>query len=160
MDLAVEIMAYVPDGKQKNGVVFTLQGIAALREAIERAEGIQRVAEERMNEVEQIYRTSPLAMGLMDCDMLYIRLNEKMAEISGERLERHIGAPIRDIIPAVAEQTEELIRTLFETKKPIQGQRVIGTIKSRSDDPRLWESVYEKLTCRIEGLSRIHALLA
>jgi two-component system CheB/CheR fusion protein len=139
-DLSVEIMPYSPDGKSERGVVFTLQDVTELREAVEEAERQRRLAEERMVEVEQIYRTSPMAMGLIDREMRYIRLNEKLAEMNGEPIERHIGARIKDVIPAVAEQTADLVGRVFESGEPIKGQRVTGTIKSRPDDPRVWES--------------------
>lgn len=138
--LVAEIMPYAPDGKNKNGVVFTLQDVTELRAAISEAEKLRGLAEKRMNEVEQIYRTSPLAMGLIDKKMRYVRLNEKLAEINGEPLDRHIGATIREIIPDVAEQTEKIIQTVFETKEPVRGKRVTGSVRSRPNEPRIWQS--------------------
>ena len=45
-----------------------------------------------------------------------------------------------DIIPAVAARAEELVNRVFETGMPIKNERVAGTIKSRPDDVRTWES--------------------
>jgi len=138
--LNCNVMHYSPDGKSQRGVVFTLQDVTELREALRQATEAKRLSEERMNEVEQIYRTSPMAMGLFDSEMRYVRLNEKLAEINGEPLERHIGATLREIIPDVADHTEKVIERVFETGQPVRGERVTGVIRSAPDDVRVWET--------------------
>ena len=138
--LTVRIMPYSPEGKGDRGVVFTILDVTLLRDAVKEAELHQREADERMHEVEQIYRTSPMAMGLIGRDMRYIRVNERLAELNGEALDRHIGATIAEIIPAVAEQTEALVASVFETGRPIRNQRVEGAIRSDPQNMRVWNS--------------------
>ena len=143
--LSVRVMPYSPDGKGARGVVFTLQDVTDLRQAIREARVAQAQAEKNANEIEQIYRTSPMAMALIDRDFRYVRLNQKLAEINGVPLEDHYGKTIRDIIPAVADQTEELARRIFETGKPIHGIEVKGTIRSDPNNPRIWLSDWDPL---------------
>ncbi|WP_238368663.1 CheR family methyltransferase [Mesobacterium pallidum] len=138
--LVVQVMPYSPDGHQGRGAVVTLQDVTTLRAAVETAEQAKAEAQHQKDEVERVYRTSPLAMGLIDPDMRYVRLNQKLAEINGAPLEDHIGRTVREIIPDVADQTEALVRQVLETREPIHGQRVTGSNRSEPDVTHIWES--------------------
>ncbi len=143
--LKVRVMPYSPDGKGRLGVVFTLQDITELRSAVGRAEELAKVAEHSRNEVEQIYRTSPMAMGLIDRDYRYVRLNEKLAEINGAPIEDHNGKTIREIIPAVADVTEKIVQSVFDTGESVKNQIVEGHNRFNPNDKRIWESDWEAL---------------
>ncbi|WP_216859530.1 chemotaxis protein CheB [Sulfitobacter aestuariivivens] len=138
--LSVRVMPYSPDGGQSRGAVFTLQDVTELRDAIQAADEAKAVAEDQMEEVEQIYATSPMAMTLIDKDMRYLRANQKLAEINGVPLDRHIGRTIREIIPAVADHTEALVRRVLETGEPILAEPVYGHTQNEPDVARVWKS--------------------
>lgn len=140
--LAAHFMPYSPDGGDKIGAVFTLQDVSELRQLVTETEEARQEATLRLAEVEQIYRASPMAMALIDRDMRYIRLNEKLAEINGEPIELHLNRTIREVIPSVADQAEATIRTVLETGKTIRGVRVTGAIRSDPNDQRVWENDY------------------
>jgi len=78
-------------------------------------------------------------MGLIDSDMVYLRLNDRLAEINGVPVEQHMGRRIRDIIPAVADQTEKLVNQVLTTETPVLAQRVVGSTTSEPDRMRVWE---------------------
>ena len=139
ISLSVRIMPYSPDGMASRGAVFTLQDVSALRDAVDAADEATALAELQKNEVEQVYATSPLAMGLIDSDMVYLRLNDRLAEINGVPVEQHMGRRIRDIIPAVADQTEKLVNQVLTTETPVLAQRVVGSTTSEPDRMRVWE---------------------
>jgi len=138
--LSVRIMPYSPDGKDARGVVFTVQDITKLRRAVEAADEAKKLADIQREEVEQIYDTSPLAMGLIGKDMTYLRLNDKLAEINGPPVEAHAGKTIRQIIPAVADQTEAIVNKVLTTGQPVVGEVVHGSTVSEPDRPRVWQS--------------------
>jgi len=140
ISLSVRVMPYSPDGKQGLGVVFTLQDVTELRDAIQLADTSKDIADAQKAEVEQIYKTSPMAMGLIGKDMTYLRLNEKLAEINGVPVEAHAGRTIRSIIPDVADHTEGLVKQVLETGKPILGERVTGKTVHDPDTQHIWES--------------------
>lgn len=141
--VSARIMPYTPDDQGTRGVVFTLVDNTDLKKSLKRTEEQKSVAEQRMNELEQLYQTNPNAVALIGPDMKYIRLNERMAEINGEPIEMHQNRYVRDIIPAVAEETECLVRQVLETGEPIRAHRVRGHIKSEPDIERIWESDWD-----------------
>ena len=52
-----------------------------------------------LNEIEQIYRYTPVGLCFMDTDYRFVRINEHMAEINGLPVSAHIGRTLRDVIP-------------------------------------------------------------
>ncbi|MEM6303863.1 MAG: chemotaxis protein CheB [Pseudomonadota bacterium] len=134
------ILPYRAEGDEGEGVVFTLQDVTELRRAVKEAQKNKETAEDSLKEIEQIYRTSPMGMGLISTDMKYLRLNEQLAEINGEALDRHLGATIRDIIPSFADEVEGIVREVIKTGKPIRGKKVTGSTRSDPDKERIWES--------------------
>ena len=141
--VTARVMPYTPDEQGTQGVVFTLVDNTDLKKSLKRIEEQKTVAEQRLNELEQLYQTSPNAVALIGADLKYIRLNERMAEINGEPISMHINTSVRDIIPAVADATEKTVNEVLKTKKPIRGRRVKGNIKSEPDVQRIWESDWD-----------------
>ncbi|CAN0595501.1 unnamed protein product, partial [Ectocarpus sp. 12 AP-2014] len=101
---------------------------------------------------EQLYQTNSNAVALISADMKYIRLNERMAEINGEPMAMHINTSVRDIIPAVADETEKTVKYVLETRKSIRALRVKGNIKSEPDVQRIWESDWDPFISKGEVL--------
>lgn len=141
--VTARIMPYTPDDQGTRGVVFTLVDNTDLKMTLNRVEQQNQVAEQRLNELEQLYQTSPNAVALIGADLKYIRLNERMAEINGEPISMHINAPVRDIIPAVADETEKTVKKVLATQQSIRGYRIKGNIKSEPDVQRVWESDWD-----------------
>ena len=139
--VVARILPYSGDGSNESeGVVFTLQNVTELRSAIKEAQQHKERAEESYNEVEQIYNSNPMGMGLISRDMTYLRLNEQLAAINGEPLERHKGATVRDIIPDVADETEALITQVLKTGEAVRGKQITGFSRANPEHQRIWES--------------------
>ena len=141
--VTARIMPYTPDEKGTLGVVFTLVDNTELKRSLNKTKEQKNIAEQRLNELEQLYQTSPNAVALIGADLKYIRLNERMAEINGEPMLMHIGASVRDIIPAVADETERMVKQVIETRQSIRRLRVKGNTKSEPNIQRIWESDWD-----------------
>lgn len=138
--LMCRIRSYSPDGPGGLGVVFTLQDVTEIRQALDSAQEMKALADQRANEVEQIYDNSPMAMGLIDENFRYVRLNEQLALLAGESLEDHLGSTIREVVPDAADEAEDVVRQVFETGQPIRGVRIEGATKSDPTNVHIWES--------------------
>lgn len=138
--IAAQVMPYSPEGKDTSGVVFTLLDVTELREAVDEADKLRAVAEDRLSEVEQIYKGSHVAMALISPEMKFLKLNEKLAEMTGEPFELHVDRPINDIIPSLTERATELVNEAIKTRKPISSETLTGFVKSAPDIVRTWES--------------------
>ena len=66
--------------------------------------------EERLRELEQLYATAPVGLCLVDTELRFVRINEKLAAIYGRPRQEHLGRGIRELLPEVADQIEPIYR--------------------------------------------------
>jgi PAS domain S-box-containing protein len=95
-----------------------------------------------LNELETLYRTAPVGLGLVDRDLRYVRINERLAAINGKPPGEHIGRTIREIIPEIASQVEPIFRRVFESGEPILDVETSGTLPAEPEVERSWRCSY------------------
>jgi len=84
---------------------------------------LHRYIRQRLTEIEQVYRNSPVGLVLMDKDYRYVRINERMAEINGLPVEAHIGRTLREVVPELADHIMELYRPVSERAESVLNRR-------------------------------------
>lgn len=70
------------------------------------------------DEIEAIYLNAPIGLGYFNDHLNFVRLNQKLADINGQSIERHIGKSIHDMLPDIAQTAEDSIKRIIETKLP------------------------------------------
>jgi diguanylate cyclase (GGDEF)-like protein/PAS domain S-box-containing protein len=91
-----------------------------------------------LNEIEQIYRYSPVGLCFIDNNHRYVRINEHMAEINGLPASAHIGRTLRDVNPALADGIMELHRPIYERGEPVLNAEIRGPDPASPGDQRYW----------------------
>jgi PAS domain S-box-containing protein len=99
-------------------------------------------SEERLRrslaELEAIYRTAPVGLAVFDTRFRFVHVNNRIAEMDGISPQDHIGRSVVEVIPAIAEQTEAVFRSVMESGKPVLGVEVAGTTGVSPDEPIIW----------------------
>jgi PAS domain S-box-containing protein len=94
-------------------------------------------------ELENIYRTAPIGLGLVDRDLRFQRINDKLAEINGMSVAEHLGRTIQEVVPDLAHQIEALFQSIFNTGEAILNVEVVGETRAQPGVQRVWnESWY------------------
>ena len=57
-------------------------------------------------EIEDLYHNTPVGMCVLDRDLRFFRINERLAEINGIPAADHIGKSRRDMVPTLADEVE------------------------------------------------------
>lgn len=97
----------------------------------------------RFQELENIYRTAPIGLALIDKEFRFARLNERLADINGVSVEQHLGRRVHDVVPGLAPQAEELFRRVFQTGEPVLDVEFEGETNAQPGVRRTWnESWY------------------
>jgi two-component system CheB/CheR fusion protein len=65
-----------------------------------------QILRDRAEEVEALYRNAPVGLALLDRDLHFLRINERLAGINGLPVEAHIGKLAWDIVPALRATAE------------------------------------------------------
>ena len=95
--------------------------------------------------LEQLYRSAPIGLALLDSNLRYVMINERLAAINGKPAAAHIGRTIREVIPEIASQVEVVCRRVIDTGEPALDGQVSGTTPADSDTERYWQVSYHPL---------------
>jgi diguanylate cyclase (GGDEF)-like protein len=75
---------------------------------------------QRTEELETVYRSAPVGLAVLDRDLRYRHVNERLAEFNGVPVDAHIGKTPREVVPWVADAAEALGRRIITTGEAVQ----------------------------------------
>ena len=75
----------------------------------------QSLAKKQLEEIERLYATAPIGLGLLDTELRFVRVNERLARIDGLAANAHIGRRLADVVPEVAASMEDIYREVIAT---------------------------------------------
>jgi PAS domain S-box-containing protein len=78
----------------------------AINALLDAAATSQARLRERLAELRAIYEGSPVGLGYVGCDLRYVSVNARLAEINGLSAAAHRGRTVRDVLPALAHRIE------------------------------------------------------
>lgn len=132
---------YVPD-IDPQGVV---QGFYALvtdiseRKAVEEALGqSEETARQRLAELEAIYDTAPIGLCILDRDLRWVRINERLAAINGFPAAAHLGRSVRELLPDLAPAAEPILHRILESNQPVLNVELQGQTPAQPGVARTW----------------------
>lgn len=103
----------------------------------------EETARARLAELQTIYRSAPVGLGLTDRDLRFLSVNETLAEIDGIPAAEHIGRTLSELVPAPLAQTlEPLYRRVLETGEPVLNVEVQGETRANPGLTRTWTVNY------------------
>lgn len=97
----------------------------------------ERLARERLNEIEAIYNNTPVGLCVLDHDLRWIRINKRLAQINGFPIEAHLGRNVRELLPHLADQIEPPMRQILATGEPVLDLEVI---EPTDGEDRIWSA--------------------
>jgi PAS domain S-box-containing protein len=93
---------------------------------------------ERQPELQLIYDTAPVGLAYLTTDCRYVQINQRLTEICGISVADHIGRTVRETVPQVAAQVEQLIQTIVDTGMPVTGVEVRGQRVDKLNADHVW----------------------
>jgi PAS domain S-box-containing protein len=92
-----------------------------------------------------IYETAPIGLAFLSTDCRYLMINQHLTEICGISIADHLGHTVRETVPLVADQVEEVVQTIIRTGKPVVGIEVNGQRPDGSNTDRIWITYWHPL---------------
>ncbi|MWB77391.1 PAS domain-containing protein [Pseudooceanicola sp. 216_PA32_1] len=157
-EVMVRIAPYRTETRHTGGIVFSVFDVTELASFASEAEAASAEARARMEEIEELYRVSPGAMGLVDREYRYLRANPRLAEINGVSTEDHIGQRMEDVVPDIAAAKMAAIDKVLETGEPVLGVILRGTTRADPEDERTWQIDFYPLQSGAETPGAIRAV--
>ena len=98
----------------------------------------EQFARKQFAELETLYGTAPIGLAMLSRDLRFVRVNQRLAKINGIPAEQHIHRTPRQIVPALADQLEPLIRKVLETGEAVLGVEIEGETPMAPGVARNW----------------------
>lgn len=95
-------------------------------------------AQRQLTEIETIYQSAPIGLNVLDRELRFVRINERLAEINGFSVEAHIGRTVRELLPDLADKAEALLQPIFETGEPLLNVEIRGETPAQPGIQRVW----------------------
>ncbi len=90
------------------------------------------LARARLAEIEAFYNTAPVGLCVLDTELRYVRINERLAEINGVPVADHLGHTIREVLPELADQAEPWLRDVLETGEALRDVEI--TVETHGEE--------------------------
>jgi PAS domain S-box-containing protein len=105
-----------------------------------------------------IYETAPVGLAFLTPDCRYQQINRHLTEICGIPIADHIGRSVRDTVPQVAEQVENIVQTILRVGEPITGIEVNGQRPDGSNAERVWITSWHPLKATDGGIVGVNVV--
>ena len=120
--------------------MFDLTDQRRLEETLRRNQDQMRV---RLAELESLYSSAPLGLGMLDRDLKFVRVNDALADMNGVAAQDHIGQFVFHVVPDLQGQAEKLLRGVLETGEPVFDIEFRGETQRAKGETRDWlEQIY------------------
>ena len=121
-----------------DSVTCTFVDLVEQRAAEAEGDRIREQVSARREELESIYRNTPVGLVFIDRDLRYVRVNQMIADMNGVDIEEVVGRTYRELSPETADVAELFFRGLMEKGAAVRNLE----IRSRPPaDPQV-EHVY------------------
>jgi len=116
---------------------------AALEAANAELQRTAAAARRHADELEATYQSAPVGLCVLDADLRFVRVNERLAEMNGSDAAAHVGRTVRELLPALADAAEPVLRRVLATGEPLVGVEITGETPAAPGVLRTWvESWY------------------
>src|ERR1700726_338181 len=96
-------------------------------------------------ELQLIYETAPVGLAFLSPDCRYVHINQRLTEICGISVADHIGRSVRETVPQVADQVEQIVQLILTSGEPITGVEVNGQRPDGTNAERFWLTSWHPL---------------
>ena len=100
-----------------------------------------REAAESLGLLDALFATAPVGLAFYDRNLRYLKINETLAALNGVPAEEHVGRTVGQVIPAIADQVEPLLRSVLESGEPVLGEELRGATAATPEE-RYWLASY------------------
>jgi PAS domain S-box-containing protein len=89
-------------------------------------------------ELRWIYDTAPIGLAFLSPDCRYLQINQRLTDICGISVEDHLGHTVREMVPKLAGQVEQLVQSIVANGEPVTGIEVSGQRADGVGADRCW----------------------
>lgn len=116
---------------QMTGWIGTITNI----DDIKRSEAL---VQRQLAEIEAIYQSAPIGLNILDTNLRYVRINQRLAAMNGLPVDAHIGHTVQELFPNLADQLEAIVSQILATGEPLLNVEIQGETPAQPGVLRTW----------------------
>jgi len=113
--------------------------IAALRERMQRA---SQSMDGELGFLTAVFERAPVGIALVDTDLRFVRVNDRITEINGVPAPDHVGRRIADVLPGLPPEVERDAAEVARTGQRVDQVEVVGSTPAQPGVTRHWIVTY------------------
>ena len=106
---------------------------------------IEELARRQLAEIQAYYDTAPVGLFVLDTELRYLRINERLAAVNGQPVAAHLGRTVRELLPDLADSVEPLFHQVIATGEPVLNLEITEKTATRPGGQRVWRADYYPL---------------
>ncbi|WP_129127385.1 sensor histidine kinase [Geomonas oryzae] len=100
----------------------------------------------QLQELANVYTHTPVGLFVVDRDLRFLRLNERLAEMNCKSICEHVGRTIDEVLPPeITSQLKEIWRPVLEGGECIRNVELHGRTDASQKQPRHWLANYQPI---------------
>ncbi|MGF1602955.1 MAG: PAS domain-containing protein [Thermosynechococcaceae cyanobacterium] len=100
----------------------------------------------QLSELESIYQFAPIGLAVLDTDLRFQRINQRLADINGLTIDAHLGRSVREVLPNLADKVEPLLSQVLRTGESVIDLEIKGETPSHPGVTRTWLESWHPIT--------------
>jgi PAS domain S-box-containing protein len=112
---------------------------AALRE---RLEALNAEVGDALGFLTEVYESAPVGIALLDTDLRFVRVNDRIAAINGLPAADHVGRRIGELLPGLPAEVEADVAAVARTGQRLDAVEVTGATPAKPGAKRHWMASY------------------
>ena len=102
----------------------------------------RREKEEALAFLDAALSSAPVGFAFYDRELRFTRINPALAAINGAPVEAHLGRTIREMLPALADRLEPLVRGVITSGEAVRDLEIEGETPAAVGQTRHWLATY------------------
>ncbi|XGV98261.1 MAG: PAS domain S-box protein [Leptolyngbya sp. BL-A-14] len=139
------------------GYVGVLVDITTLKQTETALKDSQNQLQQQLAEIETIYQSAPIGLNVLDAELRFVRINQRLADMNGLSVKAHLGRTVREVVPGLADAAEQLLLPILETGEPLLNVEITGETPAQPGVQRTWLEHFLPLKSgdRVIGISTV-----
>jgi len=110
-------------------------------------------------ELEHLYQRAPIALCVTDRDHRYVRINQRLCDINGKSLQRHLGRTVHEVIPHLADQIVPMFQSVIDTVAPVLEHEIRGETLRHPGEKRIFMGSHYPLISKAGEVLYVHTMV-
>ena len=123
-----------------------------------RAGALAAQLERQLAELETVYAHAGVGLCVLDHELRWVRINERLAEINGVPAADHLGRNIHEVLPTISDDAEALLRRVLATGEPMLDVELEGETPAQPGRRRVWREHFLPLRDRCGAVIGINVV--